>query len=94
MSCSAQLLQYFLAKERRHLNIIVATSGDTGAAAMAAAADSPNMDVTVLYPIGRVTQMQELQMTTAAGRHANLHLFGSMSSAQYKHWPSTMEYEE
>ncbi|GAV00237.1 hypothetical protein RvY_11119 [Ramazzottius varieornatus] len=76
MSCSAQLLQYFLARERHHLNIIVSTSGDTGAAAMVAAAGSPNMDVTVLYPIGRVTQIQELQMTTAAGRHANLHLFG------------------
>ena len=77
LSVTAQLLKYFLAKRQQHLNIVVCTSGDTGPAAMIAAAGSVHMDVTVLYPIGRVTKIQELQMTAAAGSYQNLHLFAS-----------------
>ncbi|XP_055350584.1 threonine synthase-like 2 isoform X2 [Paramacrobiotus metropolitanus] len=76
MSCTARFLDYFLQKRQRHLNIIVSTSGDTGAAAIQAIRGSPHMDVFVMYPLGRVTEIQELQMTTMAATAENVHLFG------------------
>jgi threonine synthase len=48
--------------ERR--TIIVATSGDTGSAAIAACVGRANLDVVVLHPAGRVSDVQRKQMTT------------------------------
>ncbi|OQV15790.1 Threonine synthase-like 2 [Hypsibius exemplaris] len=76
MTCTAKFLEYFLAQSQQHMNIIVSTSGDTGAAAMSAFRDSPHVDFFVLYPLGRVTEFQELQMTALAATAKNLHLFG------------------
>lgn len=47
--------------------ILVATSGDTGKAALAGFADAPGCGITVFYPAGKVSHVQELQMTTQAG---------------------------
>ncbi len=49
------------------LNIIVATSGDTGSAVASAFFGVPGVNVFVLYPKGRVTELQEKQMATLGG---------------------------
>ena len=48
--------------------IVAATSGDTGSAAIAALGGLPNIDVFVLHPKGRVSEVQRRQMTTSASR--------------------------
>ncbi|MBN34435.1 MAG: threonine synthase [Rhodospirillaceae bacterium] len=61
------------ALERRgeRITIVGATSGDTGSAAIAGCADRANMDVTILFPHGRVSEVQRRQMTTVDA--ANVH---------------------
>jgi threonine synthase len=73
------------ALERRggRATIVAATSGDTGSAAIAALGGLPHIDVFVLHPKGRVSQVQRRQMTTSS--HANVHniaLEGSFDDAQ------------
>ncbi len=63
--------------------VVVATSGDTGSAAIAALGGLPNIEVFVLHPLGRVSEVQRRQMTTAP--HANVHniaLQGTFDDAQ------------
>jgi threonine synthase len=55
--------------ERR--TIVVATSGDTGSAAIAACIGRPTLDVVVLHPAGRLSDVQRRQMTTVDA--ANVH---------------------
>lgn len=52
--------------------ILTATSGDTGKAALAGFADAPGTAITVFYPQGKVSQVQELQMTTQTGANVNV----------------------
>ena len=54
--------------------ILVATSGDTGKAALEGFADVPNTEIIVFYPSQGVSPMQKKQMTTQTG--ANVHVFG------------------
>jgi threonine synthase len=65
------------------VTIVAATSGDTGSAAIAALGGLPNIEVFVLHPKGRVSEVQRKQMTTSP--HANVHniaLEGSFDDAQ------------
>jgi threonine synthase len=48
------------------MNIIGATSGDTGSAAIAGVRGKNNINIFILYPHGRVSAVQEMQMTTVA----------------------------
>ena len=59
-----RLFEYVLSAEGRHLNILGATSGDTGSAAIAGVRGQANIDIFILYPNGKVSALQELQMTT------------------------------
>src|SRR4051812_6325417 len=61
-----------LARRGEHVTIVGATSGDTGSAAMAACRDRAALDIFILYPHGRVSEVQRRQMTTldAANAHA------------------------
>ena len=52
--------------------IVTATSGDTGKAALAGFADAPGTGITVFYPQGKVSQVQELQMTTQTGSNVTV----------------------
>ena len=52
---------------------MVATSGDTGSAAIQAVRGLENIDIVVLLPHGRCTEIQELQMTTCIDD--NVHVF-------------------
>jgi threonine synthase len=49
--------------------ILTATSGDTGKAALAGFADAPGTGITVFYPEGQVSEVQELQMSTQSGEN-------------------------
>jgi threonine synthase len=61
-----------LARRAERVTIIGATSGDTGSAAIAACQDRAAVDIFILYPQGRVSEVQRRQMTTvdAANAHA------------------------
>lgn len=57
-------MDYFLNKRKKNVIVLVGTSGDTGSAAIESVKRSQWIDIIVLYPKGRCTQVQELQMTT------------------------------
>src|ERR1041384_1683813 len=61
-----------LARRGEHVTIVGATSGDTGSAAMAGCRDRAALDIFMLYPHGRISEVQRRQMTTveAANAHA------------------------
>jgi threonine synthase len=83
MQVLGQLFSRALAKRGGRATIVAATSGDTGSAAIAALGGLPNIDVFVMHPKGRVSDVQRLQMTTSS--HANVHniaLNGSFDDAQ------------
>jgi threonine synthase len=65
------LFDHVLARRRRRVTIIGATSGDTGSAAIEACRDRDAIDVFILYPEGRISEVQRRQMTTVAS--ANVH---------------------
>ncbi len=59
-----KLFEHVLAGRGARLNILGATSGDTGSAAIAGVAGMENIKIFILYPKGRISSLQELQMTT------------------------------
>jgi len=59
-----RLFDHELARRGERATIVVATSGDTGSPAIAACVGRPNLDVVVLHPAGRVSEVQRRQMTT------------------------------
>ncbi len=61
-------------EENREVSILVATSGDTGKAALEGFKDVPGTSCSVFYPHGGVSRVQELQMTTTGGQ--NTHVIG------------------
>jgi threonine synthase len=65
------LFDHVLARRRERVTIIGATSGDTGSAAIEACRDRAAIDIFILYPHGRITEVQRRQMTTVAA--ANVH---------------------
>jgi len=71
MQTLAKLMDRILLERGRRATIVTATSGDTGAAAANAFAGREAIDVFILYPDGRVSDVQRRQMTTIAGD--NLH---------------------
>ena len=58
--------------ETKTILILVATSGDTGKAALAGFADVPQTKIMVFYPDGGVSKIQRLQMVTQAGSNVNV----------------------
>ena len=58
------LFAYELERSGETLNVLGATSGDTGSAAIAALKGKSNVRVLILFPEGRTSRLQELQMTT------------------------------
>lgn len=74
----AQLLNYVLGKQQKKATIMIETSGDTGPAAISAVRNCPYVDIICLYPHGRVSRVQELQMTTVASE--NVKVYGTEGS--------------
>jgi threonine synthase len=59
-----RLFDHELSRRGERATVVVATSGDTGSAAIAACAGRPMLDIVVLHPAGRVSDVQRRQMTT------------------------------
>jgi len=71
MQLLGRLFARSLAKKKTRAAVIVATSGDTGSAAIAALGGLANIELFVLYPHNRISEVQRRQMT--ASGHANVH---------------------
>ena len=71
MQLIARLMDHALAVRGRRTTIVVATSGDTGGAAVEAFAGRSQVDLVVLFPEGRISEVQRRMMTTSAA--ANVH---------------------
>jgi threonine synthase len=71
MQLLARLMDHVLAARGERRTIVVATSGDTGGAAVEAFRDRSQVDVIVLFPNGRISEVQRRMMTTADA--ANIH---------------------
>jgi threonine synthase len=67
----AGMMNHELARRGERATIIGATSGDTGSAAIDAFQGSPQVDVFILYPHGRVSEVQRRQMTTAKAENVH-----------------------
>jgi threonine synthase len=65
------LFEYILTERGAPLNILGSTSGDTGSAAIAGVRGRKNIDIYVMFPDGRTSPLQELQMTSVTD--ANVH---------------------
>ncbi|MBV6632994.1 MAG: threonine synthase [Alphaproteobacteria bacterium] len=58
-----------LTRRNRRITVVGATSGDTGSAAIEACRDLSRVDTFILFPEGRVSEVQRRQMTTVPGEH-------------------------
>jgi len=69
--------------EQRLAHILVATSGDTGKAALEGYRDVPGIKITVFYPVDGVSTMQKRQMTTQLGENVRVcAVYGNFDDAQ------------
>jgi threonine synthase len=66
-----RLFDHVLADRGEHMTIVGATSGDTGAAAMEACRDRDRLDVVILFPKGRISDVQRRIMTTLGGTNTH-----------------------
>ena len=78
----SRLLGYFSSYERRGIVILVATSGDTGSAVANGFLDVPGTRVIVLYPSGKVSDIQEKQFTTLGRNITALEVDGTFDDCQ------------
>lgn len=77
------LFEYLLKERNQHMNIIGATSGDTGSAAIYGVRGKQNINIFILHPKGRVSPIQEMQMTTVTDNNVfNLAVEGTFDDAQ------------
>lgn len=79
----ARLLGYFIKKEGlKQVNVLVATSGDTGSAVANGFLGVPGIHVYVLYPKGKVSPIQECQFTTLGQNITALEIDGTFDDCQ------------
>lgn len=78
----SQLLGYFARKQKREIVILVATSGDTGSAVANGFLGVAGTKVVVLYPSGKVSEIQEKQFTTLGKNVTALEVTGTFDDCQ------------
>lgn len=78
----SRCLGYFVKDSNRKVTVLVATSGDTGGAVAAGFYDVPGVEVVILYPSGKVSPVQEKQLTTLGKNIRALEVKGSFDDCQ------------
>lgn len=78
----AHITEYFLAESDKHITIFVATSGDTGSAIANAFHNRKNINIYIFYPSGKITFLQEQQMTTLGGNVHAIEVKGTFDDCQ------------
>ena len=79
----ARLFDHVLDKRGARVTVVGATSGDTGSAAIHACMDRPNIDIFILHPEGRVSEVQRRQMTTVMAPNVhNIAIRGTFDDCQ------------
>jgi threonine synthase len=78
----ARLMAWLTRGEDRQLTVLVATSGDTGGAVASAFHHVPGTRVIILYPQGKVSGLQEKQLTALGGNITALEIDGSFDDCQ------------
>jgi threonine synthase len=78
----SRCLGYFVKDYNRPVTVLVATSGDTGGAVASGFYDIPGIRVVILYPSGKVSSVQELQLTTLGKNITALEVDGSFDDCQ------------
>ena len=78
-----QLFQYYLKKKDKNITIIGATSGDTGSAAIDACKDKDNINIFILHPKNKTSDIQRKQMTTVTSKNVfNIAIDGTFDDCQ------------
>jgi len=78
------LFEYLLRESGEHMNILGATSGDTGSAAIYGVRGKRNINIFILHPYKKVSPVQELQMTTVTDENVfNLAIEGTFDDGQH-----------
>lgn len=78
----SRCLSYFAKESKEKVTILAATSGDTGSAVAHGFLGIKNIDVVILYPSGKVSQIQEQQLTTLGNNITALEIDGSFDDCQ------------
>ncbi|HVO74406.1 MAG TPA: threonine synthase [Ignavibacteriaceae bacterium] len=79
---TASLISFFVKDETKDITILVATSGDTGSAVASAFYKMPGIKIVLLYPSGKISKMQEKQITTYGGNVTALEVDGTFDDCQ------------
>ncbi len=78
----ARCLSYFNREHENRITVLVATSGDTGGAVASGFLGVKGVDVVILYPSGKVSEVQEKQLTTLGQNIRTLEVDGSFDDCQ------------
>jgi len=78
----ARMLEYFLSEEKQTVHVLVATSGDTGSAVANGFLGIEGIKVHVLYPKGKVSEIQEKQFVTLGQNITALEVDGTFDDCQ------------
>lgn len=78
----ARLMAYLTREENRELTVLVATSGDTGGAVASAFYQVPGTRVIILFPKGKVSPLQEKQLTTLGHNITAIEIDGTFDDCQ------------
>ena len=83
MQFIGNLYEYYLSKNDKKINIVVATSGDTGAAAIDAIKGKSNLNIFVLHPNNKISSVQRKIMTTVEDKNVfNIAIDGNFDDCQ------------
>ncbi len=78
----SRCLGFFLKDEKKKVTVLVATSGDTGGAVASGFYNVPGVEVVILYPSGKVSPVQEKQLTTFGKNIRALEIEGTFDDCQ------------
>jgi len=78
----SRVMSWFLTEGEKQLDVLVATSGDTGGAVALGFLGVPNTRVTILYPKGKVSEIQKQQLTTNGQNIRALEIDGTFDDCQ------------